>query len=81
MVLLMDFQPEEPTQQSSGLINKYLVRRLDDPTGKHEDCRFFVLDPQHDPIARAVLAEYAYDTRCPQELSIDILRWAREVSP
>lgn len=30
-----------------------------DPEGKHEECRYFVLDPQHDPIARRMLFDYA----------------------
>lgn len=42
-----------------GLYTKYEVARLNDPDGKHDSCWFFVLDPQHDPIARAALAAYA----------------------
>lgn len=45
--------------EDRGLYGKYLVERLDDPTGKHAGCHFFVLDPQHDQIARWVLKEYA----------------------
>lgn len=42
-----------------GLYSKYNVRRLDDDTGKHNDCPFFVLDLRHDPHARAALVAYA----------------------
>lgn len=42
-----------------GLHRKYNVRRLNDPDGKHVDCRYFVLDPEHDPIAVRALMEYA----------------------
>lgn len=46
-----------------GLYNRYEVTRLNDPDDKHADCRYFVLDPKHDPIARDVLALYADRTR------------------
>lgn len=42
-----------------GLHNKYIVRRRHDPTGKHDQCRYFVLDPRHDPYARKALLAYA----------------------
>jgi hypothetical protein len=42
-----------------GLYGKYYVERLNDPSGKHDDCRYFTLDPQHDKIARHALAHYA----------------------
>lgn len=43
----------------AGLEARYDVQKINDPEGKHEDCRYFVLDPQHDPLAREALAEYA----------------------
>ncbi|MGE3795089.1 MAG: hypothetical protein AB7I38_14340 [Dehalococcoidia bacterium] len=46
----------EPTAE--GLRPKYHVERLNDPDGKHDHCRYFVLDPQHDPIAREALRRY-----------------------
>lgn len=46
-------------ERDQGVIEKYLVRRNDDPTGKHDDCWFFVLDPQHDPLAQKALIAYA----------------------
>lgn len=44
---------------SDGMHEKYRVEKIEDPAGKHDGCRYFVLDPQHDPIARDVLAIYA----------------------
>lgn len=46
------------TERDAGVLDKYRVRRNDDPTGKHDDCWFFVLDIQHDPLARIALAAY-----------------------
>lgn len=45
-----------------GLRDKYRVERHDDRTGKHNGCRYFVLDPQHDQIAREALVLYAART-------------------
>ena len=42
-----------------GLEARYHVEKINDPAGKHDECRYFVLDPQHDPLAREALAEYA----------------------
>lgn len=42
-----------------GLEPRYHVRKINDPTGKHDECRFFVLDPQHDPHAIPALLAYA----------------------
>lgn len=64
-----------------GLQSPYLVRRLDDQTGKHVDCRYFVLDPLHDPIARQALAAYADDSSCPPALSRYLWDWLGEVTP
>jgi hypothetical protein len=47
------------SDKAEGLLRKYDVKRVDDPTGKHDDCRYFVLDPEHDPIARGALRFYA----------------------
>ena len=43
----------------TGLEARYDVRKINDPGGKHDACRYFVLDPQHDPIARDALRAYA----------------------
>jgi hypothetical protein len=42
-----------------GLYRKYDVKRRDDPEGKHDECRFFVLDLEHDRYAEAALRAYA----------------------
>lgn len=52
---------EEPMDEKSvGVIKKYDVRRVNDPEGKHAECRYFVLDPRHDPLARDALVVYAH---------------------
>lgn len=38
---------------------RYRVQKTNDPTGKHDDCRYFVLDPEHDPAALLALQLYA----------------------
>jgi len=43
-----------------GLYNKYVVERIEpDPTGKHRNCWYFVLDLEHDAYAYAALDMYA----------------------
>ena len=42
-----------------GLYRKYKVERLNDPTGKHDDCDYFVLDMNHDKFAKAAVLAYA----------------------
>ena len=44
-----------------GIIHKFDVKKVNDPEGKHDNCWFFVLDPQHDPHARVALGTYATD--------------------
>lgn len=64
----------------SGFYDKYRVRRTDrsdEPGGKHEDCKYFVLDLTHDPYA--VDALEAYGKACSIELpnlSKELLSWA-----
>lgn len=65
-----------------GLHEKYVVERLDlDPTGKHADCRYFVLDPEHDAAALHALAEYGKEVRSLgyQPLADDIDAWVDEI--
>ena len=45
--------------RNKGVYKKYVVQRINDEKGKHNDCFFFVLDPQHDPHARAAMRAYA----------------------
>jgi hypothetical protein len=46
-------------ERFTGLHHKYDVTRRNDPEGKHAECRYFVLDPQHDPLAREALETYS----------------------
>lgn len=61
----------------AGLQHRYDVRKVNDPEGKHDHCRYFVLDPQHDPIARVALRTYAEEARRDGyvELADDLLDW------
>lgn len=67
----------KPDEQQ-GLFRKFDVRRTDgssEPGGKHEGCEYFVLDLDHDPLARVALQAYAdaCDSTHPQ-LSQDLRR-------
>jgi hypothetical protein len=42
-----------------GMYRKFKVSRRNDPEGKHDDCRYFVLDIDHDKHARPALEAYA----------------------
>jgi hypothetical protein len=63
-----------------GLHQKYRIERLGDMAGKHDKCRYFVLDPRHDPLAREVLMIYATKAEAQgnTELAADIYAWIRE---
>jgi hypothetical protein len=50
-------------EEDRGLEHRYDVKRVNDPIGKHANCRYFVLDPKHDPIARVALTAYAVEAR------------------
>lgn len=45
--------------KDKGLYGKYEVKRRNDPTGKHDNCDFFVLDLVHDEFAAPALKAYA----------------------
>ena len=48
--------------KTRGLYNKYEVHRVDGkdaPGEKHNGCRYFVLDLDHDPHAQAALRAYS----------------------
>lgn len=58
---------------------KYRVEKLEDPAGKHDKCKYFVLDPQHDPHAKKALKAYAES--CREEypvLAVELENWAQE---
>ena len=42
-----------------GIYYKYIVRRVHDPEGKHDRCKYFVLDLTHDKFAAAAARAYA----------------------
>ena len=73
---------EAPSDFSqSGLPHRYDVKKVVDPEGKHDDCRYFVLDPQHDSGARFALRAYkvwasrnGYDN-----LAKDLGEWLEEI--
>ena len=50
-------------EEDRGLEHRYDVKRVNDPSGKHDSCRYFVLDPKHDPLARVALAAYADEAK------------------
>lgn len=66
-----------PDEKTTGLESRYLVERRNDTAGKHDECRYFVLDPQHDPIAEAALRVYANlaSDAGYQALADDLLDW------
>lgn len=63
--------------KEAGLEERYTVYRNGDTTGKHDACRYFVLDPQHDPIAMEALVVYAIlaEAQGFENLSEDIRLW------
>lgn len=51
---------------TKGIYHKFDVRRTDgssEPGGKHENCRYFILDLDHDPHAASALDGYARSCR------------------
>lgn len=64
-----------------GLLHKYDVTRVNDTVGKHADCRYFVLDPQHDRLARGALAAYATQARADgyAALADDLESWLEDL--
>lgn len=45
--------------EPAGLYTKFRVERLNDPTDKHKDCEYFVLDLNHDKFSKPALLAYA----------------------
>lgn len=60
-----------------GLGHKYQVERRDDAAGKHTGCRYFVLDPLHDSLARSAIAVYAAQAKQNGQIALaeDLQRW------
>lgn len=74
---------EQTTEtDDTGIERRYEVKKINDPTGKHDDCRYFVLDPQHDPIALAALARYAQVARAERltALADELDRWVSTIA-
>jgi hypothetical protein len=47
------------TDKGVGIYRKYRVERLNDVTGKHEGCSYFVLDWTHDKFTQPAMIAYA----------------------
>lgn len=56
--IIEDFEEPLP-DEDRGLYRKYSVKKLNDPTGKHDRCFHFVLDLTHDPYAIPAIRAYA----------------------
>lgn len=79
----MGFLFPDPEEPQPGLYRKFNVTRTDgssEPGGKHENCRYFVLDLDHDKFSAAALRAYGMACRveCP-ELSADLLQIASDL--
>lgn len=78
---LLDEAAKDPRPDTQrGMYGKYEVHRLNDPAGKHAECRFFVLDPKHDENAFRALDVYAQACRVQFPLlANDLDRWIDEL--
>lgn len=59
---MIPFEHTEESDEKRGLYNKFTVERVDGQSavgGKHHDCRYFVLDLDHDPYAMPAIKAYA----------------------
>jgi hypothetical protein len=55
---------------------RYQVNKISDTTGKHNECRYFVLDPVHDKHARMAIYSYAASVaRDDEELARELEEW------
>jgi hypothetical protein len=65
------------TAEQDGLRQKFRVERVDpEAQERHKNCGTFVLEPKHDPYARAALLAYA--NACADELpglAADLRHW------
>jgi hypothetical protein len=67
--------------EKPGLFRKYRVVRLTDPTGRHVDCDYFVIDRVHDKYAPIALRAYALACAAElPELARDLLADPRMVA-
>lgn len=67
--------------KTAGLFRKFKVERTSDPEEKHDNCRYFVLDPQHDSLARISLVGYSRIARDNGFIALadDIDAWLEEI--
>jgi hypothetical protein len=67
---------------TAGLHGKYLVQKVRDPDGKHAECRYFVLDPQHDLAAADAIRFYASLVQASRrDLYDDLVAWLGSPAP
>lgn len=73
------YMDEQRRKRARGLYNKFRITRLDGKSRKgkrHNDCRYFVLDLNHDPYAKPAVRAYA--SACAYEypqLAADLFEW------
>lgn len=71
----------EALASTSGLHAKYHVKKVDDRAGKHDDCRYFVLDPTHDAAAANAVRYYAELVQAShRDLYDDLMAWLEQVA-
>lgn len=78
----MSADREDPEFATRGLEQRFEVTRLTPSTRgiDHSECRYFVLDPQHDPLARSALIGYASAAleQGRTQLFQDLIEWVGE---
>lgn len=68
-----------PNSEPDHVESRYYVKKINDTVGKHDGCRYFVLDPQHDPHAVTGLRAYAEAVRSELPgLAADLDAWIEE---
>ena len=83
METLLGDDIESRRDAARGLYHKYTVVRTDggsEPGQKHENCRYFVLDLDHDPFAHVALE--AYERACLNyypKLAIDLVKLRSDI--
>lgn len=68
--------------ENTGLEARYDVEKINDPEGKHADCRYFVLDPAHDKAAAFALRAYAVHQKHKGNpvLATDLFKWLEDLT-
>lgn len=77
-------QDERDAVSEQGLTDKFKVERLTESSRgiDHSECRYFVLDPEHDPLAFTALKVYAIEAHLAgnESLARDLHAWVRSCS-